>query len=123
MTDQIHQKAYRMAVKAGVKIALGMDLGPSIPGSILSHGNNGQELKFAVKAGMTPLGAIEATTANAPSILGPQALSLGSSRRIMMLILLHYRPIRWTTSIYFQTRKMLHMCGKEESCLSPRIFR
>jgi len=73
VVDKIHKKAYRMAVKAGVKIALGTDLGSSIPGSILSHGNNGQELKFAVEAGMTPLEAIEAATANAPSTLGPQA--------------------------------------------------
>jgi imidazolonepropionase-like amidohydrolase len=73
VTDKVHKKAYRMAVKAGVKIALGTHLGSSIPGSIQSHGNNGQELKFAVEAGMTPLDAIEAATANAPSTLGPQA--------------------------------------------------
>jgi imidazolonepropionase-like amidohydrolase len=71
--SEVHKKAYKMAVKAGVKIALGTDLGSSIPGSILSHGNNGQELRFAVEAGMTPLEAIEAATANAPCTLGPQA--------------------------------------------------
>jgi imidazolonepropionase-like amidohydrolase len=70
---EVHRKAYKMAVKAGVRIALGTDLGSSIPGSILSHGKNGQELRFAVEAGMTPLEAIEAATANAPSTLGPQA--------------------------------------------------
>jgi imidazolonepropionase-like amidohydrolase len=73
VTDEIHKKAYTMAVKAGVKIALGTDLGSSIPGSILSHGNNGRELRYAVDAGMTPLEAIEAATANAPQTLGPQA--------------------------------------------------
>jgi imidazolonepropionase-like amidohydrolase len=41
VTDKVHKKAYRMAIKAGVKIALGTDLGSSIPGSIQSHGNNG----------------------------------------------------------------------------------
>ena len=73
-----HKKAYKMAVAAGVKIALGTDLGlggvnPSQPSHILGHGNNGRELVYAVEAGMTPLQAIEAATANAPVTLGPQA--------------------------------------------------
>jgi len=72
-TDQVHKAAYKMAVKAGVKIALGTDLGMSLPGQILSHGNNGKELYFAVEAGMTELEAIEACTANAPATLGDQA--------------------------------------------------
>jgi imidazolonepropionase-like amidohydrolase len=77
---EIHRKAYKMAVKAGVKIALGTDLGSSIPGSVLSHGNNGKELRYAVDAGMTPLQAIEAATANAPATLGPQAPHSGQLR-------------------------------------------
>ncbi len=73
-----HKKAYKLAVAAGVKFALGTDLGlggvnPSKPSHILGHGNNGRELLYAVEAGMTPLQAIEAATANAPQTLGPQA--------------------------------------------------
>jgi imidazolonepropionase-like amidohydrolase len=69
----IHKRAYKMAVKAGLKIALGTDLGSSNPGEIISHGNNGKELRFAIDAGMSPLEAIEAATATAPETLGPQA--------------------------------------------------
>lgn len=73
-----HKKAYKMAVAAGVKIALGTDLGlggvnPNKESQILGHGNNGRELGYAVEAGMTPLQAIECATANAPETLGPQA--------------------------------------------------
>lgn len=38
-----------------------------------SHGMNGEEFGYAVDAGMTPLQAIEAGTANGPDTLGPQA--------------------------------------------------
>ena len=60
-------------VKAGVKCALGTDLGISSEVSEYHHGMNGLELGYAVEAGMTPLQAIEAATANAPLTLGPQA--------------------------------------------------
>lgn len=69
-TDQVHKAAYAKAVKSGVKIALGTDLGKSTPGHIMAHGNNGKELEFAVQAGMTELEAIEACTANGPLTLG-----------------------------------------------------
>ncbi|KEF51119.1 uncharacterized protein A1O9_12842 [Exophiala aquamarina CBS 119918] len=65
--------AYAAAVKGGVKIALGSDFGVSIPGHHAGHGANALELKCAVDAGMTPLQAIEAGTANGPLTLGPQA--------------------------------------------------
>ena len=68
-----HEKAYKAAVAAGVRIALGSDLGVSVQGTAFGHGHNGAELIHAVEAGMTPLQAIEAATANAPATLGPRA--------------------------------------------------
>ena len=68
-----HSNAYKAAVKAGVRIALGSDLGLSVQKTLFSHGANGQELHHAVQAGMTPLEAIEAATANGPATLGPRA--------------------------------------------------
>jgi len=56
-----HMKAYKLAVRSGVKIALGTDYTP---------GKNGKELVYAVEAGMTPLQAIEACTATSPETLG-----------------------------------------------------
>ncbi|MCJ1307806.1 hypothetical protein MMC25_001454 [Agyrium rufum] len=65
--------SYAKAIKSGVRIALGTDLGLSEPGMSFAHGSNASEFVHAVDAGMTPLQAIEAGTANAPGTLGPQA--------------------------------------------------
>ena len=54
-----HKKAYALAVKSGVKVALGTDQSTSAPGSSNTHGKNGKELYYAVQAGMIPLQAIE----------------------------------------------------------------
>lgn len=62
--------AYALAIKHGVKIALGTDLGETDEDSLLAHGKNGKEIYYAVKAGMTPLQAIEACTATSPETLG-----------------------------------------------------
>ncbi|KAM3483536.1 hypothetical protein MY8738_003079 [Beauveria namnaoensis] len=73
-----HAHAYRSAVAAGIKIASGSDYGISKRGTPLSHGHNGRELELAVQVGgMTPLQAIEAATATAPEVLGPQAPQSG----------------------------------------------
>lgn len=71
------QKAYKLAVKHGVKIALGTDILSSDRNSKLSHGHNAQELVWAVEAGMSPLQAIEAATANGPETLGKMAPKSG----------------------------------------------
>jgi Amidohydrolase family len=57
----------------GVSIAMGTDL--SISGAELatSWGRNGRELPLLVEAGLTPLDAIQAATANGLLTLGPQA--------------------------------------------------
>ncbi|KAL7820913.1 hypothetical protein V8C26DRAFT_391913 [Trichoderma gracile] len=65
--------AYRLAIKKGVKIALGTDMTSSARTSALSHGNNAHELTYAVEMGMTPLQAIECATANGPETLGGMA--------------------------------------------------
>jgi imidazolonepropionase-like amidohydrolase len=71
-----HKAAYSKAIKAGIKCATGSDLfGGS--GSVLGAGQNGKEIGYAVKAGMTPLEAIEAATVNGPLTLGPQAPKSG----------------------------------------------
>ena len=72
-----HRKAYTMAVKARVRIALGTDLGPSTLSTPWNHGMNGVELQYAVEAGMSPLQAIEAATTTAPETLGTKAPKSG----------------------------------------------
>ena len=54
----------RMAIKLGVKIALGTDAG------VYPHGLNGGEFEQYVKAGMSPMEAIESGTVNAADLLG-----------------------------------------------------
>lgn len=62
-----HLEAMAIAVDRGVKIALGTDMFLSGP----HLGTNGREVQLLINAGMSPLAAIEAATANGPATLGP----------------------------------------------------
>ncbi|MFQ5947633.1 MAG: amidohydrolase family protein [Acidimicrobiia bacterium] len=68
-----HKEAITIAHQAGVKIALGTDIATSGAETAIPWGTNGHELRHLVEAGLTPLEAIEAATANGPPTLGPQA--------------------------------------------------
>ena len=61
------------AYEHGVTIAMGTDIGLTGRDRPTSWGQNGSEPGYLVKLGMTPLEAIEATTATGPLTLGPQA--------------------------------------------------
>ena len=69
----IHAQAVARAYEQGVTIAMGTDIGLTGPDRPDSWGQNGAEPGYLVKLGMTPLEAIEATTATGPLTLGPQA--------------------------------------------------
>jgi imidazolonepropionase-like amidohydrolase len=64
-----HLTAYKLAIDAGVPMALGTDTPPGF--------NMAVELEYAVKCGMTSLEAIKAATANGPLSVGPQAPKTG----------------------------------------------
>ncbi|RYC62547.1 hypothetical protein CHU98_g3651 [Xylaria longipes] len=64
-----HLRAYKMAIKAGVPIALGTDTAPGF--------NMAMELDYAVQAGLSPLEAIKAATANGPLSVGAMAPKTG----------------------------------------------
>ena len=68
--NEASKRSYAKAIKAGVKIALGTDIGVSTKRTKFNHGMNGVEFKYAVEAGMTPAQAIEAGTAMGPETLG-----------------------------------------------------
>ncbi|KAF7186126.1 hypothetical protein HII31_12541 [Pseudocercospora fuligena] len=68
-----NKESYKTAIKAGVRCALGTDLGMCNVASQFNHGMNGREFGYAVQCGMTPLQAVEAGTARGPETLGPQA--------------------------------------------------
>jgi imidazolonepropionase-like amidohydrolase len=62
---EIHQASVRLAVDAGVKVAMGTDC-PVSP-----HGTNLEELELMVKhGGMTPVDALVAATSSAAELLG-----------------------------------------------------
>jgi imidazolonepropionase-like amidohydrolase len=68
-----HAEAVTLAHQRGVTIAMGTDIAISGSGLANSWGRNGRELPLLVEAGLTPLEAIQAATANGPLTLGPQA--------------------------------------------------
>ena len=68
-----HAGSIQIARAAGVRIAAGTDIATTGPDTIAPWGRNGREPGALVDAGLTPLEAIEATTANGPLTLGPQA--------------------------------------------------
>ncbi len=76
-----HAKAAALDHERGVSIAMGTDL--SISGAELANswGRNGRELPLLVEAGLTPLDAIQAATANGPLTLGPQGAPQRPARR------------------------------------------
>ena len=75
---EAHWIALKLAIKKGVPIATGCDIPGSVPGNeTYTHGRNARELTYLVKAGMNPLQAIEAATANGPLTLGPQGPKAG----------------------------------------------
>jgi len=59
-----HKQAFRAAVQAGVRIAMGTDTG------VGHHGENARELPLMVEGGLTPLQAIVATTRTPAELLG-----------------------------------------------------
>ncbi|HEX8006955.1 MAG TPA: amidohydrolase family protein, partial [Trebonia sp.] len=76
----VHAEAVTRAHSRGVTIAAGSDIGVSLEGAPVSWGTNGLEVVHLVRLGLTPLEAIEAATATAPSTLGPQAPLSGQLR-------------------------------------------
>jgi imidazolonepropionase-like amidohydrolase len=68
-----HAQAVTRAYEHGVTIAMGTDTGMTGDDMPNSWGQNGAELGYLVKLGMTPLEAIAAATATGPLTLGPQA--------------------------------------------------
>jgi imidazolonepropionase-like amidohydrolase len=61
------QASFRLALQAGVKIALGTDAG------VFQHGRNGHEFTLMVRSGMTPMQAIQAGTLSGATLLGRDA--------------------------------------------------
>ena len=68
-----HLNAMKIAMKEGVTIAMGTDMGYSGPSGVMSWGKNVEELEMYVKAGMKPMDAIVTATGHGPLTLGKRA--------------------------------------------------
>ena len=64
MVIDVHRAAFRRAVEAGVRIAMGTDSG------VTPHGRNLRELQLMAEGGMAPAAVLEATTRSAAELLG-----------------------------------------------------
>jgi imidazolonepropionase-like amidohydrolase len=64
MVLDIHRAAFRKAVEAGVRVAMGTDSG------VTPHGRNLRELELMAAGGMAPAAVLEATTRSAAQLLG-----------------------------------------------------
>ena len=67
MVIDIHRAAFRRAVEAGVRIAMGTDSG------VTPHGRNLRELELMAAGGMAPGAVLEATTRSAAQLMGLDA--------------------------------------------------
>jgi len=67
MVMDIHRDAFRRAVEAGVRIAMGTDSG------VTPHGRNLRELELMAAGGMRPGAVLEATTRSAAQLMGLDA--------------------------------------------------
>lgn len=76
-TADVHRQAVALAIRCGVRIAAGTDTITTGPDTALPWGLHALELELLVEAGMTPLAAIAAATADAPATVGPQAPRTG----------------------------------------------
>jgi imidazolonepropionase-like amidohydrolase len=64
----LHDKAFRLALSRGVKIAFGS----GVDGEAYPHGTQGNEFGWLVKHGMTPAAAIQAATTVDAEMMGWQ---------------------------------------------------
>ncbi len=71
-----HAEAMKIAVAAGVKIAMGTDI--FVSGD--DYGRNSREIRHLQDAGLRAIEAIEAATARGPETLGPQGPRSGQLR-------------------------------------------
>ncbi len=107
---QGHLQSFRMALDAGVRVAMGTDAGTPFN----SHGDNLQELQLMVQEGMSPSDAIFAASGGAAELLGiaDRAGALKAGRLADMVVLREdplqdIESIRRPERVYMGGRRLL----------------
>jgi len=80
--QEAHWRSFQMALRAGVKIAMGTDAATPFN----YHGKNALELELMVKAGMSPMQAIVASTSRGAELLGLDSGELKPGRLADVLV-------------------------------------
>ena len=96
--------SFKKAVELGVPIAMGTDAGA------LGHGENTKELVYMVKAGMTPMQSIVASTGMAAKLLGMgDKLGTLEPRRLADLLLIDGDPLTDISTVADPNRLVMVM--------------
>jgi imidazolonepropionase-like amidohydrolase len=111
-----HREALGIAITEGVTIAMGTDI--FVSGD--SYGHNSREIRHLIEAGMTPLQAIEAATANGPLTLGALAPMSGQLREgyDADIIAFDANPLE-DLSIWGEPDRVTHVWKSGESVKNP----
>ena len=81
-------RSLSMAIKGGVKIALGTDA------AVIPHGDNAREFGAYVKAGMSPLNALRSATVNAADLLGVDDRGTISAGKLADIVAVPGNPLK-----------------------------
>jgi len=84
----VHLASFKAFHEAGGKIAMGTDAGTPFN----RHGENVQELRWMVEAGMTPLEALIAGTSNAAELIEPGERGVIAKDKVADLLLVRGNP-------------------------------
>ncbi|MEW6546772.1 MAG: amidohydrolase family protein [Bacillota bacterium] len=104
--QEAHFRSFRMALEAGVKIAMGTDAATPFN----YHGENALELELMVRAGMTPMQAIVAATARGAELLGLETGVLEPGR-LADVIVVDGNPLQDISCLQDKGRILLVMKG------------
>jgi len=105
---KVHTKNFTKAYQAGVKIAMGTDMGTPFS----KHGENAKELELMVNNGMSPMDAIMSTTRVASEAIGLEK-SIGTLEKgkLADLIILDGDPL--TDITLLQKKELIKLVMKE----------